>query len=98
MKPCTAFEGSRCIASGDLETVARKVKAAMDTEDRASVLIFDDLTAEIVEVDFRGTAEEVVKRLEKTETTSGPGAPPENPAPNRRPGPGRPKLGLFPGK
>ncbi|MBI9085988.1 MAG: DUF2239 family protein [Desulfobacterales bacterium] len=95
MKPCTAFEGSRCIASGNLETVVRDVKAVIDQFPQSSLLIFDDLTAEIVEVDFRGTAEDVVKRLEKAEIESGAGAPPEIPTPNRRPGPGRPKLGVV---
>ncbi|HXK48297.1 MAG TPA: DUF2239 family protein, partial [Deltaproteobacteria bacterium] len=41
MHRCTAFEGSRRIASGDLLEVARKAKEVIDRGERASVLIFD---------------------------------------------------------
>jgi hypothetical protein len=60
---CTAFEGNRRIASGDLRQVAQKAKEVMDREGHAPVLIFDDATSEPVEVDFRGTVSEVLARL-----------------------------------
>jgi uncharacterized protein len=84
----TAFEGTHCIASGDLQQVALKTKEVIDRGERAPVLIFDDLTSELVEVDFRGTADDVLRRL--TPTTSTPAPEPE--APRR---PGRPKLGVV---
>lgn len=82
MTSCTAFEGSRRIASGELREVARQAKEAVDRGE--AVLIFDDETGQVVEVDFRGTAEDVVGRL----------MPPvdEVEAPRR---PGRPKLGVV---
>lgn len=92
---CTAFEGARRIASGALPEVARRVKAVLDRGERGPVLIFDDATGEIVEVDFRGTAEDVVARLT---ARSGPDIPlgpltaPEAPAPRK---PGRPRLGVV---
>jgi uncharacterized protein len=90
---CTAFEGSRRIASGGLEQVALKVKEVLDRGERAPVLIFDDSSSELVEVDFRGTAEDVARRLSAVRD----GAPPEPRAPAedaaRRPG--RPKLGVV---
>lgn len=82
MNTCTAFEGSCQIASGDVAHVALKTKEVMDRGERAPVLIFDDVTSQVVEIDFRGTPEDVIARLR----------PVEEPA--RRPG--RPKLGVVP--
>ncbi len=65
IKSCTAFEGSRCIASGNLVKVAKEVKEIIDRDGQASVLIFDDFTSDLIEVDFRGTMGDVLKRLEK---------------------------------
>lgn len=89
---CTAFEGSRRIASGKLADVAVKSKEVLDRGTRAPVLIFDDLTGEQLEVDFRGTAEDVVKRLGGNQ--AGPTVPPQADREEAR-GPGRPKLGVV---
>lgn len=85
---CTAFDGSRALASGELAEVAGRVKEMIDRGEALSVLIFDDLTSELIEVDFRGTLEEVLHRLERAEALT------EEPALHR--GPGRPKLGVVP--
>jgi len=82
--PCTAFEGSRRIASGSLHEVALKSKKVVDRGERAPILIFDDLTSQVIEVDFRGTPAGVAARLSP--------APPEIEAPR---GPGRPRLGVV---
>jgi hypothetical protein len=88
---CTAFEGSRRIASGELQHVALKVKEVLDRGERAPVLIFDDATSDLIEVDFRGTPRQVLKRL--------PAAPAANPEPAPDPAAprpvGRPKLGVV---
>ncbi len=84
---CTAFEGSRALASGELAQVAGRVKEMFDLGEALSVLIFDDLTSELIEVDFRGTLEDVQNRMERA-------AAMEEPALHR--GPGRPKLGVVP--
>ncbi len=78
---CTAFEGSRRIASGELADVALKTKEIIDRGERGAVLIFDDATSEPIEIDFRGTAEDVLRRLGAGE-----------PQPRQ---PGRPKLGVV---
>jgi hypothetical protein len=85
---CTAFEGFRCIASGDLAQVALQVKKVIDRKDHAPVLIFDDATSELIEMDFRGTAEDVLRRLQGTASANAPDK--ESPR-----GPGRPKLGVV---
>jgi hypothetical protein len=61
---CTAFEGTRCIASGVLNDVALKTKAVIDRGERASVLIFDDLSGHVIDVDYRGVPEQVLARLQ----------------------------------
>ena len=87
---CTAFEGSRRIASGALGHVALKTKEVVDRGEQAPVLIFDDVTGEQIEVDFRGAPEEVLKRL------TGPrDAAPDHPDGGAPRGPGRPRLGVV---
>ena len=81
MRSCVAFEGTRRIAAGELPEVALAAKRVLDRGERGPVLIFDENTSEPIEVDFRGSADDVLRRLE--------GAPDE-----RRP-PGRPKLGVI---
>lgn len=60
---CTAFEGSRRIASGDLRQVVEKAKQVVDREGHGPVLLFDDATSGLIEVDFRGTVAEVLERV-----------------------------------
>ena len=82
---CTAFKGARCIAAGELGDVALKAKAAVDKG--AQVMIFDDATSESIEVDFRGSAEEVLQRIAQPDGTPAVTGGPR--------GPGRPKLGVV---
>jgi len=60
---CTAFSGSKRIGSGDLLKVAAKAKAAWDREQWSAILIFDDVTSEVIDVDYSGSAEEVLARV-----------------------------------
>lgn len=90
---CTAFEGVRRIASGALGDVALRVKEVIDRGETAPVLIFDDVTSELIEVDFRGTAEEVAGRIENAGGMVAPAAAAAQPVAPR--GPGRPKLGVV---
>lgn len=62
----------------------------MDRDPWAQVLIFDDLTSHPIEVDFRGTAEDVARRIDAAMPSV---ATPETEADPRRPG--RPKLGVV---
>jgi hypothetical protein len=84
---CIAFKDARCIAAGELAEVAPKAKTAVDNGEQ--VLIFDDTTSEAIEVDFRGTAEDVLQRLGQTDSEQAACVPD---APR---GPGRPKLGVV---
>lgn len=69
---CMAFEGTRCIARGETMQVAEQVKRHLDDNPEASVLFFDDEDARIVEVDLRGSVEEVRARLEARRAAEGP--------------------------
>lgn len=87
-----AFDGHRLVAKGDMLTVARKVKALVDRKPEASILIFDDITSRIVEIDFRGSADDVLDgvraRLRDADTEGEAAA-------SAHRGPGRPKLGVV---
>jgi len=94
-RSCIAFEGSRRIASGDIATVAKTVKECMDRGETDPILIFDDVTSEPVEVDFRGAMKDVLKRLEKPAGTVKADAPAADLESGMQRGPGRPKLGVI---
>ena len=79
----TAVQGQRLIASGPLDTVALLAKVVVDRPESLPVSVFEDSTGQALEVDFRGTAQDVMERLSARFT----------PAP---PAPGRPRLGVVP--
>lgn len=88
---CTAFAGETRIAAGGLRYVASQAKAWIDHGENAPILIFDNLTSEVIEVDFRGSADEVAARF--LEPTAQP--PAQDPIPEQPRGRGRPKLGVV---
>ena len=107
--PCSVFQSGRCLASGRLSEVALPMKAALDASARSlqapPVLLLDDTTAEVIDLDWRGTPKEVLARLKAMlattpdPATAGVSDEPDNaaPAPGAAParGPGRPKLGVV---
>jgi uncharacterized protein len=91
---CTAFEGFRCVASGELTEVALKVKASFACGGSEPVFIFDDATGRLIDVDFRGTDGDVLRRL--AETTAHDTDATDSAAGVKQPrGPGRPRLGVV---
>lgn len=89
-----AFAGSHRIASGQLALVALKVKELIDRNESQAILIFDGITSAQVEVDFRGSAEQVLQRLNISEATSAAASETTSDQEPVR-GPGRPKLGVI---
>jgi uncharacterized protein len=79
MNTCTAFLGRVLVASGPVGEVAAKAKQQLERGTDESLLIFDDETGRVVEIDFRGTVEDVVRRVSAPVTASA----------------GRPKLGVV---
>jgi len=64
---CTAFEGSQCIATGELQDVAVAAKIAVDRAASSNkappVLIFNNASSETIELDWRGSMDEFTARL-----------------------------------
>ena len=79
---CTAFEGPRQIASGYVWQVANQVKAKNYLYNLEPVLIFDDLTGQVIDLDLRAAIE-----------AQSPPEPVQTDEPERRRG--RPKLGVV---
>ena len=95
---CVAFDGIRCIASGNILHVAQKVKESLDRGTPNSILVFDESSGEPVEIDFRGTISDVLTRLEKNIAASSPfpaSSTETEPSSTEPRGPGRPKLGVV---
>src|SRR5437660_8052040 len=90
--PCVAFEGDRCIATGSLRDVARAAKQTLDRRKDASVVVFDGMTGGPIDLDFRGTVDDVLLRLPDMVAAPGTAEDAAVPAPR---GPGRPKLGVV---
>lgn len=76
---CTAFSGVARLAAGPLPDVALAVKAALAADPDSSLLVFNDATGAVIDLDLRGSDDDVVARLAPAETR----------------GRGRPKLGVV---
>ncbi len=83
-RPCTAFEGSRLLSSGPLAEVALAVRRAAGSGSGDPILVFDDATGAVVDLDLRGSDDDVLARLTE----------PAAAAEGRR-GRGRPRLGVV---
>lgn len=79
----TSFDGHRRIASGSLQANALAVKQAIETDAFSSILTFDDRTGRTVEIDTRGSEQQLAERFAIHE-----------PSVEAR-GRGRPKLGVI---
>ncbi|MCZ4315423.1 DUF2239 family protein [Comamonadaceae bacterium G21597-S1] len=105
----TCFDGFRRVASGDLSTVAPMFQRAHAQPAPGPVLLFDDATGRTMDIDTRGSEEQLLARLAEGQASE-PGprsgrrrtvAPTdaERPAPagtgGEPRGRGRPKLGVV---
>jgi hypothetical protein len=84
----TAFEGPRRLVSGPLPEVALAVKRA-EQGGAERIAIFSDATGRPIDLDLRGSDDEILARL-----PPGPAAPEEAALSEPR-GRGRPKLGVV---
>src|ERR1700744_2270550 len=85
----TAFEGERRLPSGPLTQIALALKGT--TKPAASpFLIFSDATGRAIDLDLRGSHDEVLARLPSASPAS-----PEGAASGEPRGRGRPKLGVV---
>lgn len=101
-----AFSGPRRIACGTLADVALAARRALEEGAREAVLVFADATGRVVDVDLRGTDEEVCARARVQEEalaawdgdgragSAGSAGGGEGPSGAQR-GRGRPRLGVV---
>lgn len=83
MTSCTAFSGTDRLAQGPLTEVALAVMAALAADSAARILVFDDSTGRVIDLDLRGSDADIRARL----TPAAEGVPAR--------GRGRPKLGVV---
>ena len=87
-----AFAGSELIVRDALPEVVARCKARVDAGETGRIVLYDDANGNIVEVDFSGSAAEVLARLPHGD----PGAQSNGGTPSqKRRGPGRPALGVV---
>jgi len=97
--PSTAFAGQSMLCTGPLADVALAVKAFKEGGASDAILVFDDATGRVIDLDLRGSPAEVIARLSDAAGPSGRDqpAPPEAAEMREegRRGRGRPKLGVV---
>jgi uncharacterized protein len=86
----TAFAGLHRLATGPIDTVAQAVVTAFRRQDSRSILMFDDATGQLIDLDFRGSDADILRRLP---LATDAGEPVE--VASERRGRGRPKLGVV---
>ncbi len=100
-KPTTAFQGTRLLASGALLEVALAVKTATDSGAGETILVFDDRSGRVIDLDLRGSSADISARLSQPapapagrfrSRTTAEAAKEESTEPRGR---GRPKLGVV---
>ena len=101
----TCFNGHRRMATGPLETVALAVKQAVESGAVGPVLIFDDTSGRSIDIDIRGSDQDMLARLATHPANTAARAEPEqaddplratpDAIENPPRGRGRPKLGVV---
>ncbi|MBS0533439.1 MAG: DUF2239 family protein [Proteobacteria bacterium] len=82
---CTAFDGTRRLASGPYAEVAVAVKQRVRDEPDAAILIFDDRSGREIDFDLRGSDRDIAERVARQFAAA------SEPARSA----GRPKLGVV---
>ncbi|AWN42814.1 DUF2239 family protein [Methylobacterium durans] len=84
---CVAFAGTARIATGTLSEAAGAARQRLDQDPSTTILVFDRETAEVIDLDLRGSVQDVVTRYAAAQAPAR-----ETGTPKR----GRPKLGVVP--
>ena len=88
-----AFVGHSRVASGALADVAREVRTRLDDDPASSIAVFNAITSAPMDLDLRGTPEEVAEKAAFL-AAGFPGRAFVVAGPSKT-GPGRPKLGVV---
>jgi uncharacterized protein len=101
-KLCTAFEGHRVLLSGPLIEIILTVKNTSPSDNGKPILVFDDATGGVIDLDLSGTKADIIARLSNPDTDDATtsrrhrATPWTAPAqPTERRGRGRPRLGVI---
>jgi hypothetical protein len=89
----TAFVGQRWLTTGPLADVALAIKKTTKPAGATPVLIFDDASGKSIDLDLRGTDQEILSRL--PQTVLKPGEAATEAAGSEPRGRGRPRLGVV---
>jgi uncharacterized protein len=89
----TAFAGTTRLARGPLSDVAQAMRRHHSRHPDIPLHAFDDASGQPLDFDLRGSAAEVLARLEERFSRQPAAEAPQAPEPAR--GPGRPKLGVV---
>jgi len=92
-----AFVGTTRLAEGPLDAVAFAVASRFGTAPDATICVFDATDSRPIDLDLRGSAEDVRERYRTTRPlpASNPGTATDR-TPDAPRGPGRPRLGVVP--
>ncbi len=89
----TLFTGHRLIVSGKIEDVVASAYGEIQNRKQDRIVIYDDSSGYVIDIDYRGTVEEVLARLKDHPMLRALQPEPEKPR-----GRGRPKLGVVAGE
>jgi hypothetical protein len=92
MKYFTVFAGTHKLASGQLAEVAIAVKKASMAAGAEPIHIFDDASGRAIDIDLRGTEQEILARLPDSHSEEVAAGDPPASEPRGR---GRPRLGVV---
>jgi uncharacterized protein len=93
----TAFDGMQVVMSGTAMDVITTAKKHFDADQNASMLVFDDATGDVIDIDFRGDADRVIEIFRCRAEMAGPTAALRETlvVGGQATGPGRPRLGVV---
>ena len=92
----TCFDGHRHLATDSFASLALVAHRAIREGAVGPVLVFDDATGRTLDLDLRGSDEEIVERLAKPSRSAGHSTFENGEEPSGEPrGRGRPKLGVI---
>ena len=96
LRTYTSFAGHRRIAAGPLLGNVLAVRRALESAVDGPVLVFDDATGQVVDVDTRGSEADIAARLATPEPVSAaPCTETASVEPTEPRGRGRPRLGVV---
>lgn len=93
--PATAFAGHDLLLSGPLVEVALAVKTATENNELKPLLVFDDSTGRVIDLDLRGSKSEIIERLSRLMQKSVSPVQSKAVEATEPRGRGRPKLGVV---